>query len=122
MAVGQAPAEAWYATALRAGLELIGWVGAPWALIQHHQIALAVLVDVLLIGLPALLQTPGDKAGTVIAVPGWATIAMVFMELGAAVAAAWVLFWPPLAIAVSVLALVCVGTEQPRWRRLLRRE
>jgi hypothetical protein len=112
-----------YATALRAGLELVGWIGLPIAL-WGHSIVLAILVDVVLIGVPAVLQTPGDKpgpgGGAVIAVPGWVTIVMVVAELGAAVAAAWLLFWTWAAVLVTVLALICQVTEQPRWKHLLR--
>jgi hypothetical protein len=108
-----------YATALRAGLELVGWIGLPIAL-WPHSILLAIAVDVVLIGVPAVLQTPGDKGSTVVVVPGWVTILMVLAELGGAVAAAWLLFLPWAAVLVTVLALACVGTEQPRWRRLLR--
>ncbi|MFC5910323.1 hypothetical protein [Streptacidiphilus monticola] len=117
----QQAAEAWYATALRAGLELVGWICAPIAL-WPHSIVLAVLVDVVLIGVPAVLQTPGDKpgGGTVVAVPGWVTILMVLAEVGAAVAAAWFVLPAPVAVLVSVLAALCLVTEQPRWRRLLR--
>ncbi|MCC9311322.1 hypothetical protein LN042_30395 [Kitasatospora sp. RB6PN24] len=41
------------------------------------------------------------------------------MELSAAVLGAWLL-WPAwAAVPVTMLALACVVTEQPRWRRLL---
>jgi hypothetical protein len=112
--------EPWYATALRAGLELVGWIGLPIAL-WHHSILAAVGVDVLLIGVPAVLQTPGDKPGTVVAVPGWVTVLMVLGELAGAVAAAWLLFWTWAAVTVTVLALVTCVTELPRWKRLLAR-
>ncbi|MGW3042034.1 hypothetical protein ACWC9T_18810 [Kitasatospora sp. NPDC001159] len=107
-----------YATALRAGLELVGWIGLPIAL-WSHSILLAIGVDVLLIGVPAVFQTPGDKPGTVIAVPGRVTILMVLAELTGAVTAAWLLFPAWAAVLVSLLALACCGTELPRWRRLL---
>lgn len=112
-------AEPWYATTLRAGLELVGWIGLPIALWDHSILA-AIGVDVLLIGVPAVLQTPGDKPGTVIAVPGWVTIAMVLAELAGAVIAAWMLFWPWAAVLVTALAVATCYTELPRWRRLLR--
>ncbi|MBF9070266.1 hypothetical protein I2501_19755 [Streptacidiphilus sp. NEAU-YB345] len=112
-----------YATALRAGLELVGWIGLPIAL-WGHSILAAILVDVVLIGVPAVLQTPGDKpgpgGGAVLAVPGWVTVVMVLAELGGAVVAGWLLFWAWAAVLVTVLALACLVTEQPRWKRLLR--
>jgi hypothetical protein len=45
---------------------------------------------------------------------------MVLAEVGAAVAAAWFVLPAPVAVLVSVLAALCLVTEQPRWRRLLR--
>ncbi|WP_369184825.1 hypothetical protein [Streptomyces sp. Y1] len=114
---GEQP-EPRYATGLRAGLELVGWIGLPIAL-WPHSVPLAIGVDVLLIGVPALLQTPGDKPGTIIAVPGWVTVLMVLAQLAGAVCAAWLLFPAWAAVPVGLLALACCGTELPRWRRLL---
>jgi hypothetical protein len=110
--------EPWYATALRAGLELVGWIGLPIALWPHSILA-AIAAPVLLIGVPAIFQTPGDKPGTNVAVPGWVTILMVVAELGGAVAAAWLLFWTWAAVLVTVLALLTCVTEIPRWKLLL---
>ncbi|MFD8706811.1 hypothetical protein ACFV1W_30120 [Kitasatospora sp. NPDC059648] len=112
-------AEPRHATVLRAGLELVGWIGLPIAL-WPHSVLLAIGVDVLLIGVPAVLQTPGDKPGTVVAVPGWATVLMVLAELAGAVTAAALLLPGWAAVLVILLALACCVTELPRWRRLLR--
>ncbi|MEE1782436.1 hypothetical protein PUR71_05795 [Streptomyces sp. SP17BM10] len=110
--------EPWYATGLRAGLELVGWIGLPIAL-WPLSVLLAIGVDVVLVGVPAVLQTPGDKRATVVAVPGWVTVLMVLAELAGAVAAGWLLFPVWAAALVSVLALACCGTELPRWRWLV---
>ncbi|MGA5821197.1 hypothetical protein ACPC54_25420 [Kitasatospora sp. NPDC094028] len=115
--MGNEQSEPWYATGLRAGLELVGWIGLPIAL-WPHSIPLAIGVDVLLIGVPSLLQTPGDKPATVIAVPGWVTVLMVLAQLAGAVTAACLLFPAWAAVLVGLLALACCGTELPRWRRL----
>ncbi|RKE18984.1 hypothetical protein [Streptomyces sp. TLI_171] len=103
---------------LRFLTELIAWVAAPWAL-APHSIALAVLADLLLIGLPTVFATPGDKKQVLVAVPGWATVGLVLMQLAAAVVAARYA-WPTwAAVLTCVLAAACLVTEQPRWRRLL---
>lgn len=79
----------------------------------------AVLSVVVLIGLPALLSTPGDKAHVIIRVPGWGTILLVLLQLVAAVISAW-LVWPAwAALLVSVLAAVTLVTERLRWRWLI---
>ena len=107
------------ASALRFTTELIAWIATPWAL-APHSILLAVAADVVLIGLPTVFQTPGDKPRVVVAVPGVVTILLVLLQLVAAVVAAWVAWPVVVAVVVSLLAVACVVTEQPRWRWLLR--
>lgn len=107
------------ASAVRFACELIAWVATPWAL-APYSIPLAVASVLVLIGLPTIFQTPGDKPRAIVAVPGVVTILLVLLQLVAAVVAAW-FAWPMVvAVAVSVLAVGCVVTEQPRWRWLLR--
>lgn len=105
---------------LRFLTELIAWVVVPWAL-WAHSTALAIGAVVLLIGLPAVFGTPGDRpgGGPLVPVPGVVTILLVLMQLLAAIAAAWALgpWWA--AAAVTLLCLIVTGTEQPRWRWLL---
>ncbi|MFF2550462.1 hypothetical protein ACFVUS_05645 [Nocardia sp. NPDC058058] len=105
--------------ALRFTTELIAWIATPWALAQHS-IALAILSVVVLIGLPTLFSTPGDKKQTLIPVPGIATIALVVLQLVAAVVSVWFAWYPWLAVVVTVLACATVFAELPRWRWLLR--
>lgn len=105
--------------ALRFLTELIAWVTVPWALWPHSP-ALAIGAVALLIGLPAVFNTPGDRpgGGTLVAVPGMVTILLVLIQLLAATAAAWAL-WPGwAAAAVNALCLIVCITERPRWRRL----
>lgn len=104
---------------LRFLAELIAWVGTPWAL-WSHSVPLAIGAVVLLIGLPAVFSTPGDRPGGdgPIAVPGTVTILLLLAQLVAATTAAWAL-WPPwTAAAVTALCLLVLVTEQPRWRAL----
>ncbi|KAB2382726.1 hypothetical protein [Actinomadura montaniterrae] len=108
------------ASALRFLAEIIAWVAAPWAL-APHSIVLAVLADVVLIGLPTVFSTPGDKARVMVPVPGVVTIGLVLLQLAAAVAASWAAWPMPVAVAVTVLCAAVVAFEQPRWRWLVRR-
>lgn len=105
--------------ALRFLTELIAWVTVPWAL-WPHSIALAIGAVLLLIGLPAVFSTPGDRPGgdSPVPVPGMVTILLVLIQLVAATTAAWTLcpWWA--AAAVTVLCLIVPFTEHPRWRRL----
>ncbi|MGV9991266.1 hypothetical protein [Streptomyces sp. NPDC003374] len=106
------------ASALRFAAELVAWVATPWALAGHSW-PLAALSVVLLIGLPTVLSTPGDKASVIIAVPGWVTILLVLVQLVAAVVSAW-LAWPAwAAVPVTLLAAAVPVTERRRWKWLL---
>ena len=108
------------ASALRFSTELIAWVATPWA-IADRSIVLAVLSVLLLIGLPTLFGTPGDKPGApLVPVPGPVTIALVVLQLVAAVVSSWVVWPAAVAVLVSLLAAATVVTETPRWRRLAR--
>lgn len=93
-------------------------MATPWALAERSWL-LAALSVVVLIGLPTLLSTPGDKANVIIAVPGWATILLVLLQLAAAVISSWSA-WPAwAAVSVTVLAAATVVTERRRWSWLL---
>ncbi|WP_199195588.1 hypothetical protein [Nocardia sp. MDA0666] len=110
---GRGPAIARVAT------ELIAWVAAPWALVSWS-VAAAVIAVVVLIGVPSIFVTRGDKKQVLVAVPGWATIAMMVVLIAAAVLGAW-FAWPAwVAVLVTALAVATVGTELPRWRWLAR--
>ncbi|SEK85266.1 hypothetical protein [Nonomuraea pusilla] len=104
----------------RFATELVAWVATPWAL-APHSVALAVLSVVVLIGLPTVFATPGDKRNVLVAVPGYVTIALVVLQLVAAVAASWAAWPTAAAVAVSVLAAVSAVLELPRWRWLTSR-
>jgi len=106
------------ASVLRFATELVAWVATPWALAGHSWLLAAVSMAVL-IGLPTLLSTPGDKNNVIIAVPGWATVLLVLLQLAAAVTASWMV-WPVwAAVPVSVLAAATLVTERRRWRWLV---
>ena len=102
----------------RALAELVAWVAVPWAL-APVSIVLAIVVDLLLIGLPGVFATPEEKGKVIVAVPGWVTIGWVVMLFAAALVGSW-FAWPLWAtILVAVLVAVAVVVELPRWRRLM---
>ncbi|WP_405901948.1 hypothetical protein OG696_01075 [Streptomyces sp. NBC_00656] len=105
------------ASALRFATELVAWVTTPWALAGHSWV-LAALSVLVLIGLPTLFSTPGDKAHVIIAVPGWATILLVLLQIAAAAVSSW-LIWPVwAAVPVALLAVATLVTERRRWQWL----
>lgn len=108
------------AAALRFITEIAAWVAVPWAL-WETSILLAVAAVVVLIALPTVFGTPGDKPRVSVAVPGWVTIAILALTLVAGVVAAWIAWAPWVAAVTTVLVVVTVGSEIPRWRWLLSR-
>jgi hypothetical protein len=108
------------ASVLRFASELVAWVATPWALSEYSWLP-AVLAVVVLIGLPTVFSTPGDKNQVIVPVPGAVTILLVMLQLVAAVVSAW-LAWPvPAAALVSVLVATTLVTERRRWRWLISR-
>ncbi|MED7827068.1 hypothetical protein [Streptomyces chiangmaiensis] len=103
---------------LRFAAELVAWVATPWALSTYSWL-LAVLAVVVLIGLPAVFSTPGDKTHVIIPVSGTVTILLVLLQLAAALIAAWSA-WPAYAaVLVSLLVATTLVTERHRWRWLV---
>jgi hypothetical protein len=105
------------ASVLRFTTELVAWVATPWALAGHSWL-LAALSVIVLIGLPTVFSTPGDKAQVIVPVPGAVTVALVLLQLAAAVVSSWAVWPAPFAALVSALAAATVVTEIPRWRWL----
>ncbi len=112
-----------YDTPLSAGLrflvEVIAWVAGPWAA-ANQSFWLFIPVAVVLVGLPAVFSTVGDKRSVVVATPGPLRLVL---ELGlhvVAIAAAWTV-WPVwLAIAATAVVVVALATGIPRSMWLLR--
>ncbi len=112
-----------YDTPLSSGLrflvELIAWVAGPWVAATVN-FWLFIPVAVVLVGLPAIFSTRGDKRSVVVATPG---PLRVVLELGlhaVAIVAAWVV-WPAwVAIAATVAVVVALATGIPRTLCLLR--
>ncbi|WUD71929.1 hypothetical protein OG937_09605 [Streptomyces sp. NBC_00510] len=105
------------ASVLRFTTELVAWVATPWALAGHSW-PLAALSVVVLVGLPTVFATPGDKEQVIVPVPGAVTVALVLLQLGAAVVSSWAAWPTPVAVLVGVLAAATVVAEIPRWRWL----
>lgn len=103
--------------ALRLVAEVVAWIAVPWALWKvSEEWALAAVV--LLISLPIVFTTPGDRGNQMVPVPGGFTIAIDALVFLAAVVAAWVA-WPAVAaFAVSVLVVAAIAAQWRRWRWL----
>jgi hypothetical protein len=109
-----------YDTPLRGGLrfavEIIAWVAGPWAAAQPAW-WLFIPAAIVLIGLPAVFSTKGDKKQVVVATPG---PVRVLIELGlhaVALAAPWVVWPVPVAAitSIAVVAALIVGIPRLGW-------
>ena len=100
-------------------VEIIAWVAAPWALVPHS-IWLAVLADVLLIGLPTVFGMPGaKKQKNPVSIPARPAIALELLQPVAACVAAFAA-WPPIVASLVVaLSLAACGLQLRRWRWML---
>ncbi|MBL7489146.1 hypothetical protein I6A60_40935 [Frankia sp. AgB1.9] len=106
-------------SALRFLVEIIAWVAAPWAL-ATSSIWLAVLADVLLIGLPTVFGMPGaKKQKTPISVSARPAIALELLQPVAACVAAFTV-WPSIVASLVVAAALAACVLQlRRWRWML---
>ncbi|MGF6888160.1 membrane protein YdbS with pleckstrin-like domain [Nocardia sp. GAS34] len=102
---------------LRVVTELIAWVTLPWGLASYSPIW-SVVALLVLIGLPALFATPGDKKQVSRPVPGFVTIAFMILQLAGAVWGAYLVLPRWALAAVCVLVVITTVAEIPRWRWL----
>jgi len=107
-------------SASRFGIELVAWIAGPWAAADlFGSNWVAVPAALILLALPAIFNTPGDKHTTGIATPGPVRIAIEMLLLIVAVISAW-LVWPTWAAGlVTMLGVALIVTGLPRYRWLL---
>ena len=105
--------------ALRFGTELIAWIAGSWAAGAYSG-WLIVPALVVLIGLPAVFSTPGDKNVVVVATPGPARVLIEFVLYATALTAPWFVWPQPVALATSLVVVASVATGIPRIAWLLK--
>ena len=101
---------------LRFAMELIAWSAGPWAA-AAISIWLVAPVLAILIALPAIFSTAGDKRKIVVPTPGFLRVAIEVLLLIVAIAAPWTV-WPIwLAIPTTLVALMAfvLGFRRTRW-------
>ena len=104
---------------LRFLVEVIAWVAGPWMASQWSAWLIAPTI-VVLVGLPAVFSTPGDKNQIIVSTPGPARVVIeVLLHTASALAPWWV--WPDwLAIVSGVIVVAALATGIPRTRWLWR--
>lgn len=109
-----------YDTPLSSGLrfvvELISWIAGPWAAAQWS-IWLAPVTLVVLVGLPSLFSTPGDKKQVIVPTPGPLRVLLELVLYGVAVASAWAVWpnWAAIVVTLIVVAAFAVGMPRTMW-------
>jgi len=118
----RSPYDTGISSGSRFAIEVVAWVAGPWAVAEITGSAWVIIPTlVVLMGLPSLFNTPGDKNFNGIATPGPLRILIEIVLLGAAFVGAWVV-WPVwAAVAVSILGGVMVVSGLPRYRWLATR-
>ena len=115
---GVSPYDTNASSGFRFAIEIVAWVAGPWAAAEVSGSAWTALPAlIVLFGLPALFNTPGDKSSTVIATPGPLRIVVEMVLLAAAVAGSWIV-WPAwLAVIVTLVgaAMLLTGVRRYRW-------
>jgi hypothetical protein len=121
-APGSGPGVSPYDTTVSSGfrfvIEIVAWVAGPWAVADAAGTAWAALPTLaVLFALPALFNTPGDKASTMIATPGPVRILIEALLLVAAVVGAWSVWpaWIGAAVSVIGVGMVITGMRRYRW-------
>jgi len=116
---GPSPFDTVASAGSRFGIELVAWTAGLWAAADiGGSWWAAIPALVVLVGLPALFNTPGDKHSNGIATPGPVRIGIELFLLAVAMVGAWIV-WPVWsAVAVSILGVAMVITGLPRYRWL----
>lgn len=116
--VGVSPYDTPLSSGLRFLVEVIAWVAGPWAAIvltDRWWAALPTLV--VLMGVPAVFSTPGDKRNVIVPTPGPIRLVIELGLAAAAVAGAWIAWpaWAGVAATVVVIASLVAGIPRARW-------
>ncbi len=109
-----------YDTPLRSGLrflaEIIEWIACTAAAAQVS-FWLPIPVLVILIGLPTVFSTPGDKKQTIVATPGALRVLLEHAIHLVGVACVWAVWpaWLAVGATLVIIAAVVVGLPRTRW-------
>ena len=115
------PFDTAYSAALRFVMELAAWIAGPWAVAELTGNGWAAApAAIVLVALPAVFNTPGDKKQTGVPTPGPARILTELVLFAVAVAAAWYVAPTWIAAPLTIAAVAAIATGWPRYRWLAR--
>jgi hypothetical protein len=113
------PHDSAASSATRVAAELATWIAGPWAAAELAGGPWAILPAALvLVGVPAVFSTVGDKKTVLVPTPGPVRLAIELVLAAIGVVSAW-LVWPVwAALLVSAIAAAMLVTNAPRFRWL----
>lgn len=116
---GVSPYDTYVSSGTRFLIELTAWIAGPWAAADVAGGWAAVPTLLVLLLLPSLFNTPGDKRTTGgVATPGPIRIVIEMVLLAAALWGAWTV-WPTwLAVVVTAVGAVMLVSGFARYRWL----
>lgn len=116
---GVSPFDTYLSSGSRFLIELTAWVAGPWAAGELLGGWAAIIALAVLLLLPSVFNTPGDKKTTAgVSTPGSIRMVIEMLLLAVAIAGAWKV-WPVwLAILVSAVGGVMLVAGIPRYRWL----
>jgi hypothetical protein len=98
-------------------MELIAWIAGPWAAGKLLGGWAILPAAVILVAIPAVFSTPGDKHQVLVPTPGVIRL-MLELDLGlVAAGSAWYV-WPPSAAILATIVVVLTpiaGWRRARW-------
>lgn len=101
---------------LRFSVEVIAWIAGPWAA-WEISIWLVLPAVVILVGLPSVFSTNGDKRQVLVPTPGPLRVVIELLLHAVAIAAPWAV-WPTALAGVATLvvaAALILGVWRLRW-------
>lgn len=111
---GPSPYDTWLSGGLRFLVELLAWVAGPWAAGKWLGGWAILPAAVILVAIPAVFSTPGDKHHVLVPTPGPIRL-MLEIDLGVLAAiSAWYV-WPTSAAVLTTL--IVIATPIAGWRR-----
>lgn len=114
----QHPHDSMVSGGLRFLSELIAWIAGPWT-VGLLSGWLIVPTLILLVGLPSVFSTPGDKRTIIVSTAGPVRILIEMLQYAVAAIAPWYV-WPQWAAVISVgVVLVSLVLGLPRFGWLL---
>ena len=115
---GVSPYDTHLSSALRFLVELVTWIAGPWAAADATgQWWVAIPVAIVLLALPAVFSTLGDKHQVIVATPGAVRLTLELVLWAVAIAGAWVVWpvWAVVFVTVLVAAASVTGLSRARW-------